>query len=246
MRSLKILSIVAISFIAMSGFSQSLLDSDNDGITDITDNCALTWNPSQSDLDGDLIGDACDCEPNSANPLGAQIPAILINTSSNDTISPGTVVTFTTLISSGGTAPIYKWYKNTSIVGTNSPSYVDSTLVTGDTVFCTLSSNIICAASNLGISNQLTFSVIVSSSLNGYFNTDKLIAIMPNPVKSTFSININERIEFLELLDINGKLLRQWYDTKPVSFDINEIQNGLYVLRIQTDKHIYFEKIIRE
>ena len=35
-------------------------DADNDGIEDFLDNCPSTHNPGQSDLDGDLIGDACD------------------------------------------------------------------------------------------------------------------------------------------------------------------------------------------
>ena len=37
-------------------------DDDNDGIADVDDNCPLTDNPDQADLDGDNIGDACDID----------------------------------------------------------------------------------------------------------------------------------------------------------------------------------------
>ena len=36
------------------------MDTDDDGIVDIADNCPDVPNPDQQDLDNDLIGDACD------------------------------------------------------------------------------------------------------------------------------------------------------------------------------------------
>ena len=35
-------------------------DGDGDGVCDALDNCPAVSNPSQSDIDGDLVGDACD------------------------------------------------------------------------------------------------------------------------------------------------------------------------------------------
>ena len=37
-----------------------LADADSDGVLDATDNCAITSNPGQANLDGDPLGDACD------------------------------------------------------------------------------------------------------------------------------------------------------------------------------------------
>lgn len=45
------------------------IDTDGDGITDDLDNCDLEVNVDQADLDGDLIGDACDLDVD-----GDQIP----------------------------------------------------------------------------------------------------------------------------------------------------------------------------
>ena len=44
-------------------------DSDGDGIPDDEDNCRLTFNPGQSDIDGDGAGDLCDVCPNDALDL---------------------------------------------------------------------------------------------------------------------------------------------------------------------------------
>jgi len=41
-------------------FTVHYIDTDNDGVPDCVDNCPTVANPSQSDCDGDLIGDACD------------------------------------------------------------------------------------------------------------------------------------------------------------------------------------------
>ena len=39
---------------------EAALDFDSDGIPDFRDNCPITANPNQSDVDGDGLGDACD------------------------------------------------------------------------------------------------------------------------------------------------------------------------------------------
>jgi hypothetical protein len=38
------------------------IDSDNDGISDSIDNCPFIYNPIQADMDGDGVGDDCECD----------------------------------------------------------------------------------------------------------------------------------------------------------------------------------------
>ncbi|MFA6428387.1 MAG: DUF4215 domain-containing protein [Candidatus Buchananbacteria bacterium] len=46
---------------------QTIIDADNDGIADATDNCPYIANPAQEDVDGDRIGNVCDNCANTAN-----------------------------------------------------------------------------------------------------------------------------------------------------------------------------------
>jgi hypothetical protein len=43
--------------------AKSIEDADGDGVPDDTDNCPGTYNPEQTDSDGDRVGDACDQAP---------------------------------------------------------------------------------------------------------------------------------------------------------------------------------------
>ena len=63
--------LVGILILGGLGLSQNAFaeDSDGDGITDIVDNCPVTFNPDQRDFDGDGIGDPCD--PALADPTNA-------------------------------------------------------------------------------------------------------------------------------------------------------------------------------
>ena len=38
------------------------VDTDNDGVPDVSDNCPVVDNPDQMDVDFDSVGDACDAE----------------------------------------------------------------------------------------------------------------------------------------------------------------------------------------
>ncbi|MGA1058500.1 MAG: right-handed parallel beta-helix repeat-containing protein, partial [Phycisphaerales bacterium] len=61
-------------------------DTDSDGVVDCEDNCPLIANPTQSDCDGDGIGDACEVD---CNDNGVPDDCDLINGTSLDTNSNG-------------------------------------------------------------------------------------------------------------------------------------------------------------
>ncbi len=64
------LTICLITLTQLAGCPQNTTpaaDTDNDGVTDTSDNCPYTATATQTDTDGDNIGDACDNCPNAAN-----------------------------------------------------------------------------------------------------------------------------------------------------------------------------------
>jgi hypothetical protein len=81
----------------------------------------------------------------SANPSGA--------------ICAGTSVTFTAVPVNGGTTPSYQWKVNGTNVGTNSATYISSTLVNNDVVTCVMTSNATCVSGNPATSNAVTMTV---------------------------------------------------------------------------------------
>ncbi|MEP7166199.1 MAG: gliding motility-associated C-terminal domain-containing protein [Ferruginibacter sp.] len=89
-------------------------------------------------------------------------PSVTIVASPN-TICVGTPATFTATSVNGGPAPAYQWTKNSVNVGTNSSTYTDNSLVNGDVIRCTLTSNANCVTGSSVNSNSIT--MVVSTSL---------------------------------------------------------------------------------
>jgi hypothetical protein len=85
-------------------------------------------------------------------------PSVSISAGSTN-ICQNTAVTFNASPQAPGTSPIYTWYKNGQIVGSNSTAYSTSTLTTGDQVYVVLTSNANCATQNNATSNTITVTV---------------------------------------------------------------------------------------
>lgn len=57
--------------------------------------------------------------------------------------------------------------------------------------------------------------------------------LYPNPASTILKVKTDEQIEHLELFDMNGK---QLLNTTEVQFDVSKLTNGIYILKIQTNK----------
>src|SRR5690606_26055115 len=88
-------------------------------------------------------------------------PTINIFPNPNDSICPGTLVTFVAVPTNGGTSPQYRWYKNGNLLsGAGLPTYQTTTYNTGDYYSCELTSNAFCAVPATQMSNNVTLTVI--------------------------------------------------------------------------------------
>ncbi|HBG70006.1 MAG TPA: hypothetical protein DHV29_02935 [Bacteroidales bacterium] len=90
---------------------------------------------------------------NANNPVSVTVAATAT------TICTGTSVTFTATPVNGGAAPVYTWYLNSAPVGSNSSTYTNATLATGDAVYCVVTSNATCATGSPATSNTVTMTV---------------------------------------------------------------------------------------
>ncbi|HLO69808.1 MAG TPA: T9SS type A sorting domain-containing protein, partial [Flavipsychrobacter sp.] len=86
-------------------------------------------------------------------------PTISISSNFGTQACQNVAVTFTAVITNGGPAPLYQWRRNGSPVGTNSPTYVATTLNNGDVINCILASSAPCATPASVTSNSLTMTV---------------------------------------------------------------------------------------
>ncbi len=75
-------------------------------------------------------------------------------------------------------------------------------------------------------------------------STENQISIFPNPSNGTFTIANNElQIKNIQIIDITGKVIHNQQFVVPSSqFSIKE--NGIYFIKIQTEKQFYTHKII--
>ncbi|HMC99108.1 MAG TPA: gliding motility-associated C-terminal domain-containing protein, partial [Ferruginibacter sp.] len=94
-----------------------------------------------------------------ANILSNQNASLSIAASANN-ICPFTSVTFTANATNGGAGARYQWKVNGNNAGTNSSTFVTTTLNNGDIVTCVLTSNYPCISNATVNSNEIKINVI--------------------------------------------------------------------------------------
>ena len=82
---------------------------------------------------------------------------------------------------------------------------------------------------------------------NPGFEVDNSIAIYPNPANDFVNITSNNTIKSVQLYDVQGRLLQtQIIDEVQTAINISEKSNGIYFLKITSEKGIKVEKLVKQ
>jgi len=94
------------------------------------------------------------------------------------------------------------------------------------------------------IANITTLFPIITS-IEEVEKLENKLSIYPNPVRDVFSIKMEEGIQInrLELLDIQGRLVKNYQNNKD-NLPIHSIAGGVYFVKITTSKGIVLKKIV--
>ncbi len=166
-------------------------------------------------------------------------PSVTISATPGLDIKAGTQATCTATAILGGTAPVYHWYKNSTVVDSGATYTFTPSLL--DNVFCMLTSNASCITTSTVYSNQLAFNVDTTSPPPPVIPSGA--GVYPNPNHGSFSIkqgiegpdgmNVNMSVYSVlgKLMDQRVLILKNNAVTTDVSLGRN-LPEGVYVVSL--------------
>ena len=83
----------------------------------------------------------------------------------------------------------------------------------------------------------------VSVSTESIASLSRLITVYPNPAQASIAVETTLTLQEMKLLDLEGRLLKVVYNR---FMSLDDIQAGVYILEIQTDKGSLNRKIIKQ
>jgi Leucine-rich repeat (LRR) protein len=102
-----------------------------------------------------------------------------------------------------------------------------------------------------GIYFDYNFPIITNDAITTFatlssqvFKIDESVSVSPNPTASKININCNNTIKSIELYDVQGRVLETILNAN--NLDISNKTNGIYFLKITTEKGSKIEKVVKE
>ena len=89
----------------------------------------------------------------------------------------------------------------------------------------------------VGLSNNLS---------NEEFDNTQQINLYPNPTKDKIFINTDQFINKVEVYDLNGRIVEEFFDEEDIEFiNLKRLSNGFYILKLISQHHIENVRIIK-
>jgi len=162
-------SLLTITATAVNGGSTPTFAWYVDGVAATVAGGAYSYMPSDGDVITAVLTSSAPCAvPDTASSsltltvLPTGLPTVHVTAVPGDSVCAGTMTHFATTISYGGSAPLFAWVVNGSIVSTGS-SYAYEPH-NDDAVYCVLASNYQCKTADSGISDTIIMTVADSST----------------------------------------------------------------------------------
>ena len=240
-----------------------VVDTDEDGISDDMDNCSLSYNPQQEDLDGDKIGDACDEDIDGDGIFNNQDNCIFtMNPDQIDADSNGIGDQCEPLADSDGdqvnnmedNCPSVKNIDQSDIDGDGIGDVCDEDL-DGDGVLNHLDNCVLQANPDQSDVNGdgVGDACDPTTSIAAFEQNQATLNIAPNPADDYIEIYLQvffASVYEFKLLDHTGKSIRSINrDYFPsgnhkLKMNLTDISPGIYVVQLRSDQGILHRKLM--
>ena len=168
-------------------------DFDGDGVINVNDNCPLVANPTQTDSDGDGIGDACDS-------VFANLS--LSMTDSPDPVPAGTSLTYFITVNNAGPST-----STGVVVRDDLPSGVTFSSAVPSQGTCTGTSSVTCSLGSISSGASATISIIVTATGSGVIsNTASAGTTTTDPNLANNSATVTTTVQVPEIRINDAKL----------------------------------------
>ncbi len=167
-----------------------------------------------------------------------QIYPHTVTITANDMTTVGNLIEFTALSNFGGTSPNYQWYKNNLPVGLDENTFLDSTIISGDKIHCTVQSN----------NNCITPATMSSDTISvSFLNTERsrqvaLLDLGPENQETNGS-NLYSASHMLDVAGISYKIVTDIFEAQNYKMVLGSstVGNGVF----STDEQITLRNYVR-
>lgn len=116
---------------------------------------------------------------------------------------------------------------------------------TGDSepISFTIANNILFFHATNGFARRLWKYIDPTLSTKG-ITINNTLKLFPNPTNNSFSIETSKTITSLDIYNVQGKIVKSFY-TQLSNYNIEELNSGIYFVKMKSDNDVFTRKIIK-